>query len=171
MTNCKECKTEISSKAAQCPKCGVPIKRTSLVAKLALIMVVLFVISAIMSSNEKQEADQRQAQAEASRIAQLSPEQRAAEQAAKKEAEDLDTARYMCKEFSKKALHDPASAEFEPYKTFFAERDKKTGIFRAQAHMTAINGFGAKRKTVIECGMTHKENGDWVALTVRELNL
>lgn len=169
MTSCKECKSEISSKATTCPKCGAPIKRTSAVTKLVAVILALMLLSAIFSGNEKPVTAQKQSASEAARVAKLTPEQRKAEQEAKKAAEDLDSARWACKEFSKKALHDPSSAEFEPHKTYYAEFDKVTGIYKVQARMSAINGFGARRKTVVECGIMHKPNGDWIALTVNEV--
>lgn len=44
MVNCKECKTEISSKAEACPKCGAKTKRSSIGCGSALAVIgVIFV--------------------------------------------------------------------------------------------------------------------------------
>ena len=41
LINCKVCKSEMSSKADKCPKCGEKIHRTNLIA-LALLLVILY---------------------------------------------------------------------------------------------------------------------------------
>lgn len=57
MTNCKECGTNVSSKATACPKCGAPVKRKShplaigcftlMLAFVAIIAVIIVVIAAL----------------------------------------------------------------------------------------------------------------------------
>lgn len=50
MSKCKECGTEVSTKAKQCPKCGAPVKKkTSLVTWLVGILVGLWFIGYIAS--------------------------------------------------------------------------------------------------------------------------
>lgn len=41
LVNCRECKKEISNKAKKCPHCGTPIRKTSLVAWLVFVLIVL----------------------------------------------------------------------------------------------------------------------------------
>lgn len=50
MAKCRECGIEVSDAAKTCPKCGVakPVKKTSLIAKIVLGLLVLWVIGIIM---------------------------------------------------------------------------------------------------------------------------
>lgn len=51
LIKCKECGTEVSSKAKTCPKCGAkPAKKTSLITWFVLILIVYLVYSASQSS-------------------------------------------------------------------------------------------------------------------------
>ena len=50
MTNCKECGSEISTKAEACPKCGAKVRRTSVAAWGCLIIVALFAILAAIGA-------------------------------------------------------------------------------------------------------------------------
>jgi hypothetical protein len=45
MTRCKECGTEISTKAEACPKCGAKVARTSMAALGGLAIIAFIVIS------------------------------------------------------------------------------------------------------------------------------
>ncbi|MCR4302462.1 MAG: zinc-ribbon domain-containing protein, partial [Sulfuricaulis sp.] len=48
MTKCKECGTEVSTKAKECPKCGAPVKRkTSVLTWLVAILLGLWVVGYI----------------------------------------------------------------------------------------------------------------------------
>ena len=50
LKKCKECGKEVSSKAANCPSCGVPIQRKrGCLSTIALIFVALFVVGIIAS--------------------------------------------------------------------------------------------------------------------------
>jgi len=50
MITCKECGTEISSKAAKCPKCGAPAKkRTSLVTWFIVVVIGVVAAGVLMS--------------------------------------------------------------------------------------------------------------------------
>lgn len=52
MTKCKECGSDVSSKAAACPKCGAKPKKTSLLTKIVVGMLVVMALISI--SNDKQ---------------------------------------------------------------------------------------------------------------------
>ena len=41
MINCKECGQEVSNKATACPNCGAPIKKKSVGASIARIILML----------------------------------------------------------------------------------------------------------------------------------
>ena len=48
MTNCKECGSEISTKAEACPKCGAKVPRTSVASQGCLMIVALIAILAVI---------------------------------------------------------------------------------------------------------------------------
>lgn len=50
MTTCKECGKSISNKAESCPSCGAKIKRTSLLTKIVLVLIVVGSIPVIFSA-------------------------------------------------------------------------------------------------------------------------
>lgn len=52
MTKCKECGNEISDKAEACPKCGVKVKKTSLVIKIGGGFVLLMILIAIFGPDQ-----------------------------------------------------------------------------------------------------------------------
>jgi RNA polymerase subunit RPABC4/transcription elongation factor Spt4 len=84
MTKCKECKSEISTKANQCPKCGAKIPHTSFITKLIAIFIGLTVIIGIIGSFNNSADKQAAAAAEQTRLNSLTVEARAKEQAVAK---------------------------------------------------------------------------------------
>jgi hypothetical protein len=174
LEKCKECGQSISTKADRCPHCGVGIRRTSVVTKtLAWLFGATIVVAIIGSLTEGHRKDE-QAAAEQQRLAAMTPEQRAAEQkeraaaaAAAAREEDLNSARWVCKEFVTKTLHDPASAEFENHRSFWAKAEKGD-VYHVRVQLRARNAFNALRKTVVDC-RTAKRNGNWYPLSVKEL--
>ena len=137
-------------------------------------LVVLGVFGSMVSQCEHDSRQEAGAKAEAARLSAMTPEQRAAEQAAKDKRaqaeaklEHLNQARFACEEFVKRSLHDPDSAQFEDSDTFFAE-ETKPDSYRVQARLRAKNGFGALRKIVVECRLLSTKD-KWVATSVRPL--
>ena len=107
---CKECKAQISSKAAACPKCGAKVpKGTSGLTWVAGIAVGVAMFSCIGDSNERsQERDAAQAKIEAAKT----PQTRAIEAQAKLDYKaDVDFGRAAARTV-KSALKNPASFEF-----------------------------------------------------------
>jgi len=97
----------------------------------------------MVSQCEHDSRQETSAKAEAARLSAMTPEQRAAEQAAKDKRaqaeaklEHLNQARFACEEFVKRSLHDPDSAQFEDSDTFFAE-ETKPDSYRVQARLRA----------------------------------
>jgi hypothetical protein len=50
MRNCHECKTEVSSEAKACPKCGAPVKKASSLGTIFIVVLVGTVGLMILSS-------------------------------------------------------------------------------------------------------------------------
>lgn len=175
LIKCKECGSQVSDEAKACPHCGAaPPKRTSTATMLVAALVVMFVVMGIYDSVQRGNDASEAAAAEHKRLASLTPEQRAKEEkrkvvdAANKAKEDqLNIARYTCKEFVKQSLHDPESADFDSTNTFWAE--EKKGVFSVQVHLRAKNGFNALRKDTINCKITIR-GGDWNLLSLKEVN-
>jgi len=76
LIKCKECGKQISSDADRCPNCGrKPPKSTSGFTWAVVAFLAIGVYSAISASNKNDK--QQAAQANAARLAALTPEQRA----------------------------------------------------------------------------------------------
>lgn len=150
MTNCKECKSEISDKAESCPKCGAKIKRTSLFTKLVLIFIIIGVVGSIWGNSQSSKRQQETAQIEQQRRANLTTEQRAKEDAASqlkaqkeadsKKLEDLRFARtVLVIKTLKSALREPESVKWEN----ILANDDGTLVC---VELSAKNGFGGYNK-------------------------
>lgn len=118
MTKCKECKTEISTKAASCPKCGAVRKKTGLFTKLVAGVIVITAVVSIMAVNSGDKEREAAAAKEAQRIAALSPAERAqldakkaAEAKAKAESEATFQLAVLTARAVKQSAKDPSSFE------------------------------------------------------------
>lgn len=167
MTNCKECKNEISNKAHSCPKCGAKIERTSTFTKLVLGLIIFSAVMAVMASRSLNDHREQVAKIEQARLAKLSPEQRAAEVA--------DAEKELAR--SRKAS---AQAAIRKEKAMIAIRtaqanllDPKSAIWKSvratdEGEIVCLvvagrNGFGGLTEAsfVGRAGMLSKTNGDW----------
>ena len=81
LTKCKECGHQISKTARACPSCGAKIRRTTLFTKVVLGILGFIVLSSIYSASRttSQQAGEQQ------RLAGLTPDQRALEEATAQE--------------------------------------------------------------------------------------
>jgi len=81
LIKCGECGNDVSTAAKTCPKCGAKVtKRTSRATKALGALFGVAIIAGIVQSNDETVAKQK---AETARQAAMTPEQRAAEEAAK----------------------------------------------------------------------------------------
>jgi len=178
LIKCPECSKEISNKAPACPSCGEPIKspkqKTSFTTWLVLCLIIVGVLSSVNSGRNSKQVAAPNATAEQQQAARLTPEQRAAEtkekadkKAALERQQKLNNARYACKEFVKRNLNDPGSADFENHRTFWA-REAKDGSFDVQVHVRARNSFNALIASVFEC-KTRVIGDNWVAVKIKQL--
>lgn len=109
--------------------------------------------------------ESKQADAEAIQRKKQEEEQRYQEKLAK-----IPDAKLMCKEFVRKQLHDPDSAEFEDYNTYPAEYVKKDGVYKVQVFLRARNAFNALRRGVFECqAMPWSADGKWILVKLRQI--
>ncbi len=74
----------------------------------------------------------------------------------------------MCKEFVKRSLHDPESADFESSKTY-PVTEEAGGIFTVEVSVRARNAFNAMRNTIVSCKAKREESG-WTLLNLENLN-
>jgi len=176
LTTCKECGHEVSTQAAACPNCGAKMPKTSGCLVLVLGMVLVLVFASISSSCEQRDRENAEAARRAAEEAlrkRMTPEQRdaddrrkAAEAAAKAREDRIAQAKYVCKEFVTKRLHDPDSADFGLYRDFAAE-ERKDGSVRVQMQVRAKNAFNAKRLGVFDCIVTQR--GDrWFPVSITQ---
>lgn len=83
---------------------------------------------------------------------------------------DRSTARFVCREALKQALHDPDSAEFGQYYSWPAGlMEDDDSIMLVQPEIRATNGFGAKVLTQFECRFAVAPEGGVTFLSVREI--
>ena len=175
LTQCKECKNSISNTAKACPQCGAKVKRPTGCAKFIGIFIVIIFLYTIFHDIAKNSAEQEHEAVEKAHLASLTPEQRAVEEkkkaaevAAQEQIAKLDNARIACQMFVKKTLHDPGSAEFDDYRTYYAER-LKNNVYHVQVQARAKNGFNALRHITVDC-TTQLSNGQWAALHIKQIN-
>lgn len=143
MTKCKECKSDISTSAKACPKCGAVRKKTSLFTKMVTVLVVVVAGSVIWASNKGEAERQASAAKEAQRIAAMTPAERAdfeakkaaeAKEKAEREAtfqKAVNTARAV-----KSAAKDPSS--FELVSLVVMSDKTECLVFRARNSFNAI---------------------------------
>lgn len=151
LIKCKECGTNISTKAKACPSCGaVAPKRTSIFTWIFLVVFVAPVFAAmIYGLITAPEKEAERASIEAARIAAMTPAQKAAEEREQK----ISRGKGACREFAKKALKDPSSGEFIGYSPEVANHDGS--VVNVQVTFRATNSFGGRVPTTVECEVTN----------------
>ena len=130
LVKCRECGTEISSKANACPKCGIAIKHTSLLAKVVLALILICFGFAILGQFSSGTSSSPQ------------PEQTPEEKAKK----DREYAQYgaavAAADSLKKSLRDPDSLKFDSMRV---SEDAKVIC----AEYRAKNGFGGMNRAIL----------------------
>lgn len=149
LKKCGECGGEVSTKAAACPKCGAKVRQVSVFTALVVIFFAAWGFASVLAPKpEKKESSPPVA---------LTPEQKAAEEAAGR----LSQARYACRKFMDKTLHDPDSAKLKPWSSWYAA-EKKNGTVLVQPSGRAKNAFGAYINGTWNCVVSIK--GDDIRL-------
>lgn len=128
-----------------------------------LIFLGLAAIGNAIQNATKQEA----AKNETARRAALTPEQRAAEDAAKAKAKLLDRARAACHSALEKTLYDPDSAKLESMYSWYVEK-RKDGTILVQPAGRAKNAFGAYIIGTWNC-VTKPVGSDVVVLSLKQI--
>lgn len=145
LIKCKECSSEISTKAEACPKCGAKVLRTTLFTKIVGTVFGFLVLSAVIGSSGN-----------SSNQPPKTPDQIAAE----KKADEQDTQRFIAARAAaraiKSALRDPDSLQFEAVRV----SDNAKVIC---AEYRAKNGFGGtnRESIVFVNGSAHKDAATW----------
>jgi DNA-directed RNA polymerase subunit RPC12/RpoP len=83
LIKCEECGNDVSTEAKACPKCGAKIKYKKPTSRTTMIIGGLFAISMVAGIATSNNAAVEKQSAEAARKAAMTPEQKAAEDAAK----------------------------------------------------------------------------------------
>lgn len=165
LTICPECSSSVSSSAKKCPHCGKRL-RHGILAQLLVVLVGFAVVFAVVARNSAESQQQADAAKEAKRVAALTPEQRAAETAAKEKSKRLEGAEYACEKFVKASLHDPGSAEFD---VSHPVKEEKGGVYFVQVQGRAKNALNATRRLVVNCRTTTDGKGSWTLVSLKEL--
>lgn len=150
MVKCRECKAQISSKAAACPQCGAKVDSGRGAGCLLLIVAAIGIGIFSANSEKKQEA-------------QLTPEQ---QQAKAKQDQDAGVA-YACQRWVQQSLRDPDSADF----LLMSREVPVTAIeggFSALLRVRAANGFGGKTVSDFVCNVSY-DGSNYRLLSIKEL--
>lgn len=112
MIECKECKTQISEQAQDCPKCGAKVsKKTSFITWLAGAVAALGVGSCVVGMNQSEPGRELAQAKKASIEASKSPAQKAAEAAAEKHRNIEFKFSVMAAQMVKAGTKNPSSFE------------------------------------------------------------
>ena len=148
LVKCKECGREHSTDAKACPNCGK--RRTSALTKVFAWFFGFVGLMTLWGMIQGQKASQESLQAAAQRDAALSPEQRAAQEAAKAQEARFSSAPGARLIVLKRSLHDPDSAKLEATSRWLVE-DRADGSVLVQPAARAKNAFGAYVNGVRNC--------------------
>lgn len=77
-------------------------------------------------------------------------------------------ARFACRQFIARHLHDPDSADFSQWTTAAVTRGEH-GIFKVVMRIRAKNAFNALRIVRMQCILL-RESGGWRGVSVRQLD-
>lgn len=142
LSNCPECKKEISSKARTCPHCGYAPKKSSGCTSVVLFVIGLFIVMAIVGglsdSNESTS---------------FTPTK-------------LDALRHAESKI-KPLLKSPSTAEFPSYSERYKNVTGCCGEFKINSWVDSQNGFGATIRTNYSCTVYYIDD----KLGVKDLNI
>lgn len=149
LVRCPECDTQISDKAAACIKCGAPVDLTKIREKksnellgwsvIGGIAIVIFIVYRLTTDSKPEKPWTPQVV--------LSPQ----EQAEKDRAEVRVGVAYACRDFVKRSLRDPESAQFDGRNADVPVTTQADGTFVALIKVRANNGFGGKNAAIFSC--------------------
>lgn len=149
LIKCKECGAEISTKAEACPKCGA--KRPKPTSLVTWLIVGLFVYVIVQCSTIQQQHEKRAVAEQSAKTPEM--KQLEANESAQSDA------KWQCREFVKKTLKAPSTAEFQNYNDFSAY-GTGNGPFEIIGYVDAQNSFGAKLRTQFTCKL-FKSGSNW----------
>ena len=132
MTECRECKKEVSDQARACPHCGAANPGQSGGTSGLTIAVAIFIVAAIGFSVSSSKP---------------TPSTRPA---ASTPAELDDLARYVCSEFFKQSAHDPSSLEWIG-RDNWPVRQLPDGMRDVDMQMRGKNALGARVTVTKTC--------------------
>lgn len=165
LIKCKDCGKEHSTDAKACPNCGK--RRTSRLTRVIAWFFAIIGIMTIWSMIQGQKASEESAQTETQRRAVLTPEQRAAEKAAKAKNVRFSSARGACLIALKRSLNDPDSAQLGATSSWYVE-ERADGSVLVQPSGRAKNAFGAYIQGVWNC-VAKPEGGEVRILSLEQI--
>ncbi|SBR49150.1 hypothetical protein [Halomonas sp. HL-93] len=163
LVTCKECLSEISSKAALCPQCGVPQTNKNQ-GKKALTMVFLAILAFYFMNDSDKDNDANSHAEIASKNSGRDIEH-FKEPFNRNSADDRDNilpsslgARAACRHFLIQYLNDPDNAEWEPGYTWETELEKDFAVVFPSLRTRNAKGLSILASFKCEIGF---ENGNW----------
>ena len=183
LMKCAECGEDVSTKAKACPFCGAKPKKPTSKVLLALLGVI-FVGSAgfaNFASKDEREAAKLATEREVTRVAALTPGQKAKEagekaEQAKEEAarkatdeqakaafetrqKDIGMAEVTCSIYAEKRAHDPGSMDWLSDEKQFAFTSKDGKQAKSVQALRAKNAMGALIKSSVACDLVKDQSG------------
>lgn len=150
---CPECGKSVSTKAPHCPHCGVRVVADSYWGFGRVLVAVAFTFGLFTCISKLSESP-------------INPQPVTAGQS----KADVDrAARYACRDFIRKSLHDPASADLSEWnQADVTQPSANTSVFEVLMKVRAKNAFNATRLKTMACRVT--KNGDnWTLISLQEI--
>lgn len=171
LIKCRECGTQVSTKAKACPSCGaIPRKKMTLLKWVAATFVAIMTYGAYLDS--KLTPEQKTARAEARAARQAEDAKKAAEEKARDDEKACSSdisAFVMSQTFVKQRLKAPSTADF-PYMTSDGVKTNYLGDCTHQvlAYVDSQNSFGAKIRTRYYVKLKNEKGTDsWELLDIK----
>lgn len=136
MIACTECAQSVSDRAETCPHCGFKLIATTYWSFGRVLIAIILLLGLVTCISNLSEA----------------PTPAAPKSEADIKADRDRTARYACKSFIEKSLHDPSSADLSQWTSAVVTHPSaNTTIYEVYMQVRAKNAFNALRLSTMVC--------------------
>jgi len=148
MVACRECAKAVSDRAEHCPHCGFKLIATTSWGFGKVLVASILILGLVTCIGRLSE-----------------PPTKPSTKTTEETKADIDnTARYACKGFIEKSLHDYRSADLSAWTSATVTQPfGSTAVYEVAMQVRAKNAFNATRLSTMTCGLLR--NGDNWTLT------